>query len=65
MASCRPCAHQPFVLVDRRTDAGHTSVTCVDRFGGRLVAEHLLSLGRTSVGVIAGEPFASTRPSVA
>ncbi|MEU5144509.1 LacI family DNA-binding transcriptional regulator [Streptomyces sp. NPDC021139] len=50
----------PFVLVNRRTDAGHTSVTCDDRLGGRLVAEHLLSLGHTSVGVIAGEPFAST-----
>ncbi|MEV5514266.1 LacI family DNA-binding transcriptional regulator [Streptomyces flaveolus] len=50
----------PFVLVNRRTEAGHTSVTCDDRLGGRLVAEHLLNLGHTRVGVIAGEPFAST-----
>ncbi|MFF4352225.1 LacI family DNA-binding transcriptional regulator [Streptomyces sp. NPDC001530] len=50
----------PFVLVNRRTRAGHTSVTCDDRLGGRLVAEHLLALGHRSVGVIAGEPFAST-----
>lgn len=50
----------PFVLVNRRTSAGHTSVTCDDRLGGRLVAEHLLALGHRSVGVIAGEPFAST-----
>lgn len=50
----------PFVLVNRRTRAGHTSVTCDDSLGGRLVAEHLLALGHRSVGVIAGEPFAST-----
>ncbi|MGW4271793.1 LacI family DNA-binding transcriptional regulator [Streptomyces seoulensis] len=50
----------PFVLVNRRTNAGHTSVTCDDRLGGRLVAEHLLALGHRSVGVIAGRPFAST-----
>ncbi|MFJ9680441.1 LacI family DNA-binding transcriptional regulator [Streptomyces sp. NPDC101194] len=50
----------PFVLVNRRTSVGHTSVTCDDRLGGRLVAEHLLALGHRSVGVIAGEPFAST-----
>ncbi|MFJ8086554.1 LacI family DNA-binding transcriptional regulator [Streptomyces sp. NPDC096205] len=50
----------PFVLVNRRTRAGHTSVTCDDRLGGRLVAEHLLALGHRSVGVLAGEPFAST-----
>ncbi|MGC0333984.1 LacI family transcriptional regulator [Streptomyces sp. SAI-170] len=50
----------PFVLVNRRTRAGHTSVTCDDRLGGRLVAEHFLALGHRSVGVLAGEPFAST-----
>ncbi|MFF8712715.1 LacI family DNA-binding transcriptional regulator [Streptomyces sp. NPDC015184] len=50
----------PFVLVNRRTNAGHTSVTCDDRLGGRLVAEHFLALGHRSVGVIAGQPFAST-----
>ncbi|MFC9732297.1 LacI family DNA-binding transcriptional regulator [Streptomyces roseolus] len=50
----------PFVLVNRRTDAGHPSVTCDDRLGGRLVAEHLLARGHRSVGVVAGQPFAST-----
>ncbi|MFB7595265.1 LacI family DNA-binding transcriptional regulator [Streptomyces sp. NPDC056160] len=49
-----------FVLVNRRTDAGHLSVTCDDRLGGRLVAEHFLSLGHRRVAVVAGEPFAST-----
>ncbi|WP_037857558.1 LacI family DNA-binding transcriptional regulator [Streptomyces sp. NRRL S-340] len=50
----------PFVLVNRRTDAGHPAVTCDDRLGGRLVAEHFLSLGHRQVAVVAGEPFAST-----
>ncbi|MCN9243723.1 substrate-binding domain-containing protein [Streptomyces sp. RY43-2] len=50
----------PFVLVNRRTDAGHPAVTCDDHLGGRLVAEHFLALGHRQVAVIAGEPFAST-----
>ncbi|MGS2589637.1 LacI family DNA-binding transcriptional regulator [Streptomyces hebeiensis] len=50
----------PFVLVNRRTDTGHQTVTCDDRLGGRLVAEHFLALGHRQVAVIAGEPFAST-----
>lgn len=49
----------PFVLVSRRAGA-HVSVTCDDYAGGRLAAEHLLSLGHRSVAVIAGEPYAST-----
>lgn len=49
----------PFVLVSRHTGQ-HPSVTCDDRLGGRLVADHLLALGHRRVGVIAGEPFAST-----
>ncbi|HWD06232.1 MAG TPA: LacI family DNA-binding transcriptional regulator [Amycolatopsis sp.] len=49
----------PFVLVSRHTGT-HPSVTCDDYRGGRLVAEHFLELGHRDVGVIAGEPFAST-----
>ncbi|MEV0659851.1 LacI family DNA-binding transcriptional regulator [Actinomadura luteofluorescens] len=49
----------PFVLVSRHA-GGHPSVTCDDRLGGRLIADHLLALGHRRVGVIAGEPFAST-----
>jgi LacI family transcriptional regulator len=49
----------PFVLVSRRA-GNHPSVTCDDYLGGRMVAEHLLSLGHERVGVIAGEPYAST-----
>ena len=51
--------HVPYVLVSRRL-RGHPSVTTDDLAGGRLAAEHLLSLGHTRVGVIAGEPYAST-----
>ena len=49
----------PFVLVSRRAGE-HPSVTCDDYLGGRLAAEHLLSLGHRDVAVIAGEPYAST-----
>ncbi|MEU5096526.1 LacI family DNA-binding transcriptional regulator [Streptomyces sp. NPDC020996] len=49
----------PFVLVSRRADS-HPSVTCDDYRGGQLAAEHLLQLGHRRVGVIAGEPYAST-----
>ncbi|MEO3822892.1 substrate-binding domain-containing protein [Actinomadura sp. B10D3] len=49
----------PFVLVSRHAGR-HPAVTCDDHLGGRLVAEHLLGLGHRRVGVIAGEPFAST-----
>ncbi|MHC5905964.1 LacI family DNA-binding transcriptional regulator [Streptomyces sp. S6] len=53
-------AATPFVLVNRRTDTGHPAITCDDRLGGRLVAEHFLALGHREVAVVAGEPFAST-----
>jgi LacI family transcriptional regulator len=49
----------PFVLVNRHA-GDHPAITCDDYHGGRLVAEHFLHLGHTRVGVIAGEPFAST-----
>ena len=49
----------PFVLVSRHVGE-HPAVTCDDREGGRLVAEHLLELGHRRVAVIAGEPYAST-----
>lgn len=39
---------------------GHLSVTTNDLLGGRLAAEHLLELGHRHVGVVAGEPYAST-----
>lgn len=49
----------PYVLVNR-TAPGHTSITCDDHLGGRLAAEHLLSNGHRTVGVIAAQPYAST-----
>ncbi len=49
----------PFVLTSRRA-GDHVAVTCDDLAGGRLVAEHLLSLGRRDVAILAGLPFAST-----
>lgn len=49
----------PFVLVSRYASK-YPSVTCDDYLGGRLVAEHFLDLGHAKVGVVAGEPFAST-----
>lgn len=52
-------AGRQVVLVSRRL-AGVPSVTCDDERGGALAAEHLLALGHRDVGVIAGEPYAST-----
>ncbi|MEU6645141.1 substrate-binding domain-containing protein [Saccharomonospora sp. NPDC046836] len=49
----------PFVLVSRRA-GDFPSVTCDDYLGGRMIGEHLLSLGHTDVAVVAGEPYAST-----
>ncbi|MHA7155021.1 LacI family DNA-binding transcriptional regulator [Arthrobacter sp. TMN-50] len=49
----------PYVLVMRKLE-GHLSVTTDDHLGGRLAAEHLLSLGHKRVGVIAGDLLAST-----
>ncbi|GAA3649745.1 LacI family DNA-binding transcriptional regulator [Microbacterium marinilacus] len=48
-----------FVLTSRRKPP-HVSVTCDDYLGGRLVAEHLLEIGRVDVAVLAGLEFAST-----
>lgn len=53
-------ARIPFVLVNRRAGASLPAVTCDDRLGGQLVAEHFLGLGHRRVAVIAGESFAST-----
>ena len=49
----------PYVLVARRMPR-QLSVTTDDLLGGRLAAEHLLSLGHKRVGVVAGDPHAST-----
>lgn len=49
----------PYVLVNRRL-RGHPSVTLDDVLGGRLAADHLLELGHTHVGVLAGPDYAST-----
>jgi LacI family transcriptional regulator len=49
----------PYVLTSR-TSGEHPSVTCDDVLGGRLAAEHLLERGHERVGVVAGEPYAST-----
>ncbi|WP_254125316.1 LacI family DNA-binding transcriptional regulator [Amycolatopsis sp. CA-230715] len=48
----------PFVLVNRSV-AGYPSITCDDRAGGRLAAEHLLELGHRRVAVLAGLSYAS------
>lgn len=47
----------PSILVNRPAE-GRTSVTCDDREGGRLAAEHLLELGHRDVGVLAGREHA-------
>lgn len=49
----------PIVLVSRRL-GDLCSVTCDDAAGGRLAAEHLLSLGHREIAVLAGEPYASS-----
>ncbi|MCW2877343.1 MAG: hypothetical protein JWQ95_1443 [Sphaerisporangium sp.] len=49
----------PFVLVMRRLP-GQISITTDDLEGGRLAAKHLLELGHKRVGVVAGDPSAST-----
>jgi LacI family transcriptional regulator len=49
----------PYVLVARRMPR-QLSVTTDDLLGGRLAGEHLLSLGHHRVGVVAGDPHAST-----
>jgi LacI family transcriptional regulator len=49
----------PFVLVSR-SHPPHDSVTCDDLAGGRLVGDHLADLGHRRIGIIAGEPHATT-----
>lgn len=49
----------PFVLVNRTAD-GYPASACDNYLGGRIAAEHLLSLGHTNVAVIAGLAHAST-----
>jgi LacI family transcriptional regulator len=49
----------PYTLVMRRLDE-HPSVSTDDLEGGRLAAEHLLELGHTRVGVVAGDQLTST-----
>jgi LacI family transcriptional regulator len=49
----------PYTLVMRRLGE-HPSVSTDDLEGGRLAAEHLLELGHTRVGVVAGDPLTST-----
>jgi LacI family transcriptional regulator len=49
----------PFVLVNRSVGE-YPAATCDNYLGGRMAAEHLLSLGHRRVGIIAGLPHAST-----
>jgi LacI family transcriptional regulator len=49
----------PYVLVNRRL-RGHLSVTTDDVLGGQLAGEHMLELGHTAMGVVAGPDYAST-----
>ncbi len=49
----------PFVLVNRGV-GDYPAATCDNYLGGRMAAEHLLSLGHRRVGVIAGLAHAST-----
>ncbi len=49
----------PFLLVNRRAP-GHTSVTCADVTGGRLVGAHLHERGHRHIGIVGGHPRAST-----
>lgn len=43
-----------------RTHGNFDSVTCDDDTGGRLAGTHLADLGHRRVGIIAGQPYAST-----
>ncbi|QSR29113.1 LacI family transcriptional regulator [Nocardioides sp. S5] len=50
----------PIVVFNRHADLDVPSVTCDDRAGGRLAAEHLIELGHRRVGIVAGPEHAST-----
>jgi len=49
----------PFALVSR-SHPPYDSVTCDDLAGGRLVGNHLADRGHRRIGIIAGEPYATT-----
>ncbi len=49
----------PYVLTSRRLE-GCPSATTDDVRGGRLAGHHLVALGHSRVGVVAGEAYAST-----
>ena len=49
----------PMVLVSRHAGP-YCAVTCDDRKGGRMAADHLIELGHRDICVMAGEPYAST-----
>lgn len=52
----------PVVLFNRKLEAeGELAVVSDNRMGGRLAADHLISLGRTRIGHIAGWEGASTQ----
>ena len=52
----------PVVLFNRKLEAeGELAVVSDNRMGGRLAAEHLISVGRTRIGHIAGWEGASTQ----
>ncbi|WP_439121493.1 LacI family DNA-binding transcriptional regulator [Marivita sp.] len=52
----------PVVLFNRKLEAeGELAVVSDNRMGGRLAVEHLISLGRTRIGHIAGWEGASTQ----
>ncbi|WGW13355.1 LacI family DNA-binding transcriptional regulator [Saxibacter everestensis] len=50
----------PVLLINRHADSAQVSVTSDDHHGGYLAARHLLELGHTKFGVIAGPEHAST-----
>lgn len=52
-------ARIPFVLVMRSLPR-QLSITTDDMEGGRLAAQHLLALGHRDIGVVSGDPDAST-----
>lgn len=49
----------PFLLVSRRAGS-YIAVTCDDRYGGSLAADHLIKLGHSDFAILAGEKYSST-----